>query len=89
MLPASSVDCERGFSVLNSIKTLNRNLLSNKNLELLMRIRLADMNEDVLYYEHSDKLIEKWWNERERRPGQRDDALIINRPNWMPMENSL
>ena len=54
-----------------------------------MRIRLADMNEDVLYYEHSDKLIEKWWNERERRPGQRDDALIINRPNWMPMENSL
>jgi len=83
------VDCERGFSVLNSIKTLNRNSLSNKNLELLMRIRLTDVSEDVLYYEHSDKLIEKWWNKRERRPGQKDDVLIINRPNWMPMENSL
>ena len=40
-----------------------------------MRIRLTDVSEDVLYYEHSDKLIEKWWNKRERRPGQKDDAM--------------
>jgi hAT family C-terminal dimerisation region len=89
VLPATSVDCERGFSALNSIKSLNRNQLSNETLELLMRIRLTDMDEETLISEHSDELLDTWWRQRERRSGDKDDVLLINRPNWMPMENSL
>ena len=31
LIPASTADCERGFSALNRIKTPLRNHLSNKN----------------------------------------------------------
>ena len=40
VFPASSVDCERGFSVQNHIKTKNRNRLASKHLDVLVRVRL-------------------------------------------------
>lgn len=40
VLPVGSVDAERGFSVMNNIKTSRRQLLTNERLEDLMRIRL-------------------------------------------------
>ena len=38
--PHSSIDCERGFSAPNRIKSKSRNRLSVARLELLMRLSL-------------------------------------------------
>ena len=40
-IPMTSVDCERGFSAMNRIKTKTRNKLSNFVLDHLMRISLS------------------------------------------------
>ena len=40
VFPASSVDCERGFSTQNHIKTKSRNRLGALHLDMLLRIRL-------------------------------------------------
>ena len=37
---ASSVDCERGFSLMNNIKVKSRNRLGNTHLDHIMRIKL-------------------------------------------------
>ena len=36
---ASSADCERGFSLMNAIKTHTRNRLETEHLDMLMRIK--------------------------------------------------
>ena len=36
---ASSADCERGFSLMNNLKTKQRNRLQLEHLEMLMRIK--------------------------------------------------
>lgn len=40
VLPATSVECERGFSVQNLVKTRNRCSLSIDHLDQLMRIMI-------------------------------------------------
>ena len=40
VLPASSADAERSFSIMNHIKHKRRAKLNTKNLENLMRLRL-------------------------------------------------
>ena len=43
-IPFSSVDCERGFSKQNLIKTNIRNQLNNDTLHMLMMVELHDVN---------------------------------------------
>ena len=40
VLPASSVECERGFSQQNLIKTKQRNQLESPHLDMLMRLKI-------------------------------------------------
>ena len=40
VLPASSVDCERGFSQQNLIKTKQRNQLESNHLDMLLRLKI-------------------------------------------------
>jgi hypothetical protein len=89
VLPASSVDCERGFSNLNAIKRENRSQLTDETLGHLMRIRSTEMTAKSFVRDHSDTLLNTWWNTKDRRSGGKDDALLIDRPNWMPMFRSI
>ncbi|CAG8748327.1 3068_t:CDS:1, partial [Racocetra persica] len=55
-IPFSSVDCERGFSKQNTIKTCLRNSLTTFTLDAFMRISLeskksSEMNWDKIYHE--------------------------------------
>ena len=44
MCQASSADAERGFSLMNNIKTKSRNRLEEEHLDMLMRIKFYMMN---------------------------------------------
>ena len=57
-IPFSSVECERGFSKQNLIKTDLRNNLNNETLNLLMMIGLDDV--DLLEFDFSHALT--IWN---------------------------
>lgn len=48
VLPASSVDCERGFSTMNDIKTWDRNKLKTDHLGDLMRVSMSNITLKVL-----------------------------------------
>ena len=48
--PVSTVDCERGFSRMNLIKTDVRNKLTIDNLENLMRVSLHDSDETTFQF---------------------------------------
>ena len=61
---ASSADCERGFSLMNNIKTKGRNRLGAEHLDQLMRIKshLAygkEVNLDAVY--------SRWISHKDRR----------------------
>ena len=75
MLSASSVDCERGFSTLNRIKTNLRTKLKGDHLEALMRVSGMDISLAELL-NHSKALIMKWRNLRARRTGDKADELF-------------
>ena len=76
MIPVSSVDCERGFSALNLIKTNLRAKLKGQHLESLLRISAMNMSLMELL-EHEDILVAKWRRERSRRPGDKADELFV------------
>jgi len=61
VIPVSTVDCERGFSRQNLIKTDLRNSLCPQNLENLMRISI---NEEDIDFEVAFK---KWSSVKQRR----------------------
>lgn len=60
---ASSADCERGFSLMNAIKTKSRNRLETIHLESLMRIKLYMSTENI----DIDKVYQFWKTEKGRR----------------------
>ena len=52
-IPFSSVECERGFSRQNKIKTKNRNLLATDTLDMLMRILLEGPESSKFNYNYA------------------------------------
>jgi hypothetical protein len=61
---ASSADCERGFSLMNAIKTKSRNRLESDHLEMLMRIKSYQcMGRTV----NLDKVYQSWSLQKDRR----------------------
>lgn len=63
-IPFSSVDCERGFSKQNIIKTDLRNAMENDTLHLLMMVGLEGT--DLFGYDFSDALS-KFLQSKNRR----------------------
>ena len=64
ILPLSTVDCERGFSRLNLIKSDLLSRLSEYNLEYLMHVSInaKDNIENEI-----DEIISKWDQQKERK----------------------
>ena len=61
---ASSADCERGFSLMNAIKTKSRNRLEADHLDMLMRIKTYQ-NSGVAV--DVDKVYQFWLTHKDRR----------------------
>jgi Domain of unknown function (DUF4371)/hAT family C-terminal dimerisation region len=64
-IPFSSVECERGFSRQNQIKTKNRNLLMTNTLDMMMRISLEGPESSKFDYNRAFTI----WNNQKRRIG--------------------
>ena len=64
VFPASSVDCERGFSTQNHIKTKSRNRLGALHLDMLLRIRLLGGPPEHFPFERAYGL---WLHAKKRR----------------------
>ena len=73
VLPATSVDCERGFSNLSRIKTDNRSRLCGVHLESLIRITSTEMDE-LTMLEYSTELIKLWKRKKDRRMVDKGDT---------------
>lgn len=79
VLPATSVDCERGFSKLTRIQRDLRNRLQDDNLESTFRISATSMSIADLR-SHEKELIQRWRNLKPRRSGgDKGDSLILNK----------
>jgi len=74
VLPTTSVDCERGFSNLNRIKTENRSRLSGEHLESFIRITSTNMDE-LTFLGHSKELIKAWKRKKDRRMMGKNDTV--------------
>ena len=61
--PVSTVECERGFSRQNLIKTKTRNCLKTVTLENLMRISICKAGNEFRY----DLAFKKWVDVKQRR----------------------
>ena len=61
---ASSADCERGFSLMNHIKTASRNRLEVAHLDQLMRIKSKQEADGAI---NLDKVYNHWRIEKDRR----------------------
>ena len=76
VLPASSVDCERGFSNFGRVKSNLRSQLGDGNLESLMRISTTAMDVVTLRQEHGNALTKRWRQRKDGRlSGERDPLL--------------
>jgi hypothetical protein len=75
VLPASSVDCERGFSTLTRIKSSARNPLKTYRLGILIRISTDKMDALTLRVKHSKVLIQAWRRLKPRRSGGKGDRI--------------
>ena len=62
-IPVSSVECERGFSKQNLIKTKCRNLLAASSLDLWMRVGLEGPDSKVFDFQKAWLI---WKNEKKR-----------------------
>ncbi|CAK6949836.1 zinc finger protein 862-like [Scomber scombrus] len=62
---ASSADCERGFSLMNRIKTKSRNRLEVTHLDQLMRIKSRQEEDGAAI--SVDKVYNHWRSEKDRR----------------------
>lgn len=65
VLPIGSADAERGFSVMNHIKSQRRSRLNGKHLEDLLRIRI-NANDDLAKFPAS-KYAKRWVNDNHFR----------------------
>ena len=63
-IPLSSVECERGFSQQNLIKTDLRNKLTNDTLHMLMLVGLEGPDHRNFDY---DKAVRMWFQSKSRR----------------------
>lgn len=61
---ASSADCERGFSLMNRIKTASRNRLEMDHLDQLMRIKSKLQADEAI---NLDNVYNHWRREKDRR----------------------
>ena len=61
---ASSVECERGFSLLNSIKTKQRNRLGEEHLDMIMRVKSYEQDGCAV---DKAKVYEEWVSRKDRR----------------------
>ena len=61
---ASTADCERGFSLMNHIKTESRNRLEVAHLDQLMRIKSKLEADEAI---NLDKVYNHWRSEKDRR----------------------
>ena len=61
---ASSVECEREFSLMNSIKTKLRNRLGKVHLDMIMRVMSYQRDGCVI---HKVKIYEEWVSKKDRR----------------------
>ena len=77
VLPATSVDCERGFSSLNHIKNAVRSCLQGSHLEALMRVSTTKMDAATLFFKHRETLILRWRRMRARRDSGKGDKLFV------------
>ena len=57
VVPASTADCERGFSAVSRIKTSSRNRLATENLDYLMLIDIE--GEDIKHFDFQP-IVEAW-----------------------------
>ena len=64
-IPFSSVECERGFSRQNKIKTKDRNLLATNTLDMLMRVSLKGLKSKNFNYMRAYTI----WSNQKRRTG--------------------
>lgn len=61
---ASSADCERGFSLMNAIKTKSRNRLEELHLDMLMRIKSYQNDGHQV---NLDTVYKRWLSLKDRR----------------------
>ena len=61
---ASSADCKRGFSLMNSLKTKSRNRLEVNHLDNLMRIKFYLSSENTI---DLDAVYKRWTTHKDRR----------------------
>lgn len=66
---ASSAECERGFSLMNQIKTASRNRLKVDHLDQLMRIKSKLQANEAI---NLDNVYKHWRREKDRRENQGD-----------------
>jgi len=66
-IPLSSVDCERGFSRQNLIKTQTRNSLETKSLENLMTVSLKGPELKDLDQLSFEDIFSNWMNQKNRK----------------------
>ncbi|GES92036.1 zinc finger protein 862-like [Rhizophagus clarus] len=64
-IPFSSVECERGFSRQNKIKTKDRNSLATNTLDMLMRVSLEGPESKEFNYNRAYTI----WSSQKRRTG--------------------
>ena len=76
-IPATSVEAERGFSLLKSVKTDKRNSLEEKSLNNLMCIMLQ--SPEIEDYD-PNPAIEHWLNACRRRRGREPSQPKIVEP---------
>ena len=76
VLPATSVDCERGFSSLSRIKNDMRSKLKTEHLASLIRISTTEIDALTLQQDHSADLTEEWKNWKDRRSAGKGDKFL-------------
>ncbi len=76
VLPASSVDCECGFSNLNRIKRDDRNRVDGDHLVWLMHVSSFDMDQIDFEKRHLPLLLPSWKAKKERRLDGRADLNL-------------
>ena len=92
VLPATSVDCERGFSNVSRIKTNLRNRLMELHLESLLRISTIKMDA-LTFYQHREVLTRRWKMLVDRRTAGKGDVPhheeIIISVEWVLWTNGI
>ena len=71
---ASSADCERGFSLMNSLETKSRNRLEVNHLDNLMRIKFCLSFENTI---DLDAVYKRWMTHKDKR-----EILNTNEQKW-------